>query len=100
MPEVLHHDAALMRVLVDKHFVDNWVLAWAPGFTSDLAREWANYKVGRRAGRRGFSIEGVGSMDANEEMARECAQRPVTLDGLVPTADHNDSCHFTMTGGV
>ena len=25
---------------------------------------------------------------------------PVTLDGLVPTADHNDSCHFTMTGGV
>ena len=47
-PEVLHRDAALMRVLVDKHFVDNWVLAWAPGFTSDIAEEWANHKV--RAG--------------------------------------------------
>ena len=37
---------------------------------------------------------------ANEEMARECFRRPVTLDGLVPTADRNDFCHFTMTGGV
>ncbi len=44
-PDVLHRDAALMRVLVDKHFVDSWVLAWAPGFTSDIAEEWANYKV-------------------------------------------------------
>ena len=46
-PAVLQGDTALMRVLVDKHFVDNWVVAWAPGFTSDLAQEWANYKVGR-----------------------------------------------------
>lgn len=45
-PAVLQGDAALMRVLVDKHFVDNWVVAWAPGFTSDLAQEWANHKVG------------------------------------------------------
>ena len=44
-PDVLHRDAALMRVLVDKHFVDSWVLAWAPGFTSDIAEEWANYKA-------------------------------------------------------
>jgi len=44
-PDVLHRDAALMRVLVDKHFVDSWVLAWAPGFTSDIAEEWINYKV-------------------------------------------------------
>ena len=44
-PEVLHRDTALMRVLVDKHFVDSWVAAWAPGFTSDIAEEWANYKV-------------------------------------------------------
>ena len=44
-PDVLHRDSALMRVLVDKHFVDSWVLAWAPGFTSDIAEEWGNYKA-------------------------------------------------------
>jgi WASH complex subunit strumpellin len=44
-PDVLHRDAALMRVLVDKHFVDNWVLAWAPGITSDIAEEWASHKA-------------------------------------------------------
>ena len=46
VPAVLHGDGALMRVLVDKHLTDSWVLAWAPGFTSDVAQEWANYKVG------------------------------------------------------
>ena len=48
LPAVLQGDAGLMRVLVDKHFEDNWVVAWAPGFTSDLAQEWANHKVRRR----------------------------------------------------
>ena len=24
---------------------DNWVVAWAPGASADLAWEWANYKV-------------------------------------------------------
>ena len=58
----------------------------------------------------GFSLFGRGwatvvpHIWATEEMARECFRRPVTLDGLVPTADHNDSCHFTihacMTAGV
>ena len=31
-------------------------------------------------------------------MARECFRSPVILDGLVPAADHNDTCHFTMAG--
>ena len=38
-------------------------------------------------------------------MARECFSGPVTLDGPVPTARRNYSCHLvyltiTMTGGV
>lgn len=44
-PEVLQGDAALMRVLVDKHYVDSWVVSWAPGASADLAWEWANYRV-------------------------------------------------------
>ena len=44
-PDVLQSGAALMRILVDKHFSDTWAVAWAPGLTSDIAQEWANYKA-------------------------------------------------------
>ena len=44
-PAILQRDAALMRMLVDKHYVDSWILLWAPGFLADLALDWDNYKV-------------------------------------------------------
>ncbi|KAK9917364.1 hypothetical protein WJX75_003552 [Coccomyxa subellipsoidea] len=49
VPQVLHRDSALMRTLVDRHFADNWVVAWGPGFRSDLALEWEGFKAARGA---------------------------------------------------
>lgn len=33
-------------------------------------------------------------ISANKEMSPWCYSRPVTLDGLVPTAKHNDACRL------
>ncbi|KAK9819738.1 hypothetical protein WJX72_001772 [[Myrmecia] bisecta] len=49
VPQVLHKDPALMRVLVDKHFSDSWMVPWAPGFCADLAWEWDQYRAARAA---------------------------------------------------
>ena len=32
-----------------RHFADNWVVAWGPGFISDLALEWESFKAARGA---------------------------------------------------
>jgi hypothetical protein len=32
-----------------RHFADNWVVAWGPGFRSDLAVEWESFKAARTA---------------------------------------------------
>lgn len=37
----------LLRVI--RHFADNWVVAWGPGFRSDLALEWESFKAARGA---------------------------------------------------
>ncbi|CAL8464950.1 g4485 [Coccomyxa elongata] len=49
VPHVLHRDSGLMRTLVDRHFADNWVVAWGPGLRSDLALEWESFKAARGA---------------------------------------------------
>lgn len=48
-PELLQHDTAAMRELVDKHFADNWVVSWAPGFLADLPVQWAQYSAAASA---------------------------------------------------
>lgn len=49
VPEVLHRETAVMRELVDKHFVDNWVVPWAHGLFADLTVTWEPYKAARTA---------------------------------------------------
>ena len=48
-PQTLHRDGSLMRTLVDRHFADNWVVAWGPGFYTDLAVEWDGFRAARAA---------------------------------------------------
>ena len=48
-PQTLHRDGSLMRTLVDRHFADNWVVAWGPGFYTDLAVEWDSFRAARAA---------------------------------------------------
>lgn len=40
-----------MRELVDKHFVDNWVVPWSHGHFADLTLTWEPYKVPDRSTR-------------------------------------------------
>jgi WASH complex subunit strumpellin len=44
-PDVLHDETAIMREIVDKHFVDNWVVYYVTGHTVDLTIQWAKYPV-------------------------------------------------------
>ena len=37
------------RKFACRHFTDNWVVAWGPGFRSDLAVEWESFKAARSA---------------------------------------------------
>jgi WASH complex subunit strumpellin len=34
-PDILHNQSAVMREIVDKHFPDNWVIAYYLGFTGE-----------------------------------------------------------------
>eukprot|EP00927_Polykrikos_kofoidii_P036963 TRINITY_DN31146_c0_g1_i1.p1 TRINITY_DN31146_c0_g1~~TRINITY_DN31146_c0_g1_i1.p1 ORF type:complete len:1221 (-),score=211.99 TRINITY_DN31146_c0_g1_i1:190-3852(-) len=45
----LESDVVAMREIVNRHFGDTWVVAFALGFTADLAVMWAPYKAAREA---------------------------------------------------
>lgn len=45
IPNILNQESAIMREIVDKHFPDNWVIAWYLGFTVDLSVAWIPYKA-------------------------------------------------------
>eukprot|EP00240_Pyramimonas_obovata_P005205 CAMPEP_0118948162 /NCGR_PEP_ID=MMETSP1169-20130426/47345_1 /TAXON_ID=36882 /ORGANISM="Pyramimonas obovata, Strain CCMP722" /LENGTH=428 /DNA_ID=CAMNT_0006894531 /DNA_START=334 /DNA_END=1617 /DNA_ORIENTATION=+ len=47
--DVLHDENAVMREIVDKHFVDNWVVPFVTGHCVDLSVEWRPYKAARAA---------------------------------------------------
>lgn len=48
-PSTLQRDGSLMRTLADRHFADAWVVAWGPGFYTDLAVEWDSFRAARSA---------------------------------------------------
>ena len=48
-PEILHKENAIMREVVDKHFADNWVIAYYLGNLVDLSVEWDSYKAAAAA---------------------------------------------------
>ena len=51
-PEILNTDAAKMREIVDKHFPDNWVIAYYLGMVVDLSEAWAGYKAAKVRNKR------------------------------------------------
>lgn len=48
-PHVLRDERATMREIVDRHFPDNWVIAYHMGHFVDLAVAWAPYKAAAAA---------------------------------------------------
>lgn len=66
-PQTLHRDGALMRTLADRHFADAWVVAWGPGFYTDLAVEWDGFKAARAA------LSGVVSVSRARDAALNAA---------------------------
>lgn len=47
--KTLESDAIAMREIVDRHFGDVWVVAYALGYTADLLLMWAPYPAARQA---------------------------------------------------
>ncbi|KAL4459953.1 hypothetical protein ABPG74_003479 [Tetrahymena malaccensis] len=47
--DTLNSKKKLMREIVDKHFYDNWVIAFYLGYTVDLTSEWARYNAAKEA---------------------------------------------------
>lgn len=56
-PDLLQNDAAKMREIVDKHFPDNWMIAYYLGITVDLSEAWAGYKAAKVRGRCGDPLD-------------------------------------------
>ena len=48
-PVVLHEHKSVMREIVDKHFIDNWVIPIYMGIVADLSEEWLPYKAAKEA---------------------------------------------------
>ena len=48
-PDILIHEKASMREIVDRHFNDNFILATYMGTVADLSLEWAPYPAARAA---------------------------------------------------
>ncbi|OQR94163.1 strumpellin [Achlya hypogyna] len=48
-PDILIHEKASMREIVDRHFNDNFILATYMGTVVDLSLEWAPYPAARAA---------------------------------------------------
>ncbi|CAJ1424729.1 unnamed protein product [Effrenium voratum] len=48
-PRSLEADFVAMREIVDRHFGDSWVVAYALGYTADLLSWWAPYPAARQA---------------------------------------------------
>jgi len=49
IPEILSKKTAIMREIVDKHFSDNWVIAFYLGQKVDLSEWWDPYKAAKKA---------------------------------------------------
>jgi len=48
-PELLHNKEPVMREIVDKHWPDQWMVAFYMGYVIDLADAWAPYKAATAA---------------------------------------------------
>jgi WASH complex subunit strumpellin len=53
-----------MREIVDKHFPDNWVIAFYMGFCVDLTVEWEPYKAAKTALNNTTTQENISSFKA------------------------------------
>lgn len=59
VPHVLERERQVMREIVDKHFVDNWILPFYLGFTVDLAVSWAPFGAAFHALQGTMAIDNV-----------------------------------------
>lgn len=77
-----------MRTLIDRHYVDCWVVPWGLGCSTDLAVEWESFPAARAALSGAVSIA-----RARDAAAAAIAQLP----GLsVEIAAHLSKGHLTV----
>ena len=65
VPEVLEDEPHTMREIVDRHFADNWVIAYYMGFTVELPHAWDAYKAARAALTNTVQPANIKSLHAN-----------------------------------
>lgn len=58
-PEILEKEVPVMREIVDKHFVDNWVVNYYLGFTADLTVTWRGYTAANKVIQHTIALDSV-----------------------------------------
>ena len=73
-PGVLHGEFSTMREIVDKHFVDTWVVLYGQGMWADLSVEWEGYRAAKAAIANIFTVPRLREVNAAyNEMLRGVA---------------------------
>ena len=56
-PKILRLGKSAMREIVDRHYGDNWVIAYGAGLTADLLTEWEPYEAASTALRNAVTAQ-------------------------------------------
>ena len=101
--DYLHHNNAIMREIVDKHFNDNWVTAFYMGYTIDLSVKWASYKATYSALKNILATDNITyQLDYHSQNIIQCNQDldKLLTDGVLLdeyVLDHINSLINTVT---
>eukprot|EP00405_Crypthecodinium_cohnii_P027702 CAMPEP_0206508780 /NCGR_PEP_ID=MMETSP0324_2-20121206/58540_1 /ASSEMBLY_ACC=CAM_ASM_000836 /TAXON_ID=2866 /ORGANISM="Crypthecodinium cohnii, Strain Seligo" /LENGTH=1223 /DNA_ID=CAMNT_0053999717 /DNA_START=13 /DNA_END=3684 /DNA_ORIENTATION=+ len=79
--ETLMSEAASMREIVNRHFSDAWVVAYALGFTADLLTMWAPYNAAKQA--LGNTITPQAVKQSLEKHTHKLSQMRDQIDGYL-----------------
>jgi WASH complex subunit strumpellin len=108
-PHVLRDERATMREIVDRHFPDNWVIAYHMGHFVDLSVAWAPYKAAAAALANTIAVDNVRALARKYWTAvPQCLQTTrhfltegvlvdeYVLDNIAPLLDAVRNCNVTL----
>ncbi|KRT79258.1 hypothetical protein AMK59_7788 [Oryctes borbonicus] len=90
--DILHHQPAIMREIVDKYFPDNWVIPVYMGFTMNIIETWESFKAAKIALNNTLETPNVKSLaafysikavDLHKETVKLLQEGNITNDNLL-----------------
>lgn len=63
--DILHHQPAIMREIVDKYFPDNWVISIYMGFTVNIIEAWDPFRAAKAALNNTLETSNVKTLSAS-----------------------------------